>query len=380
MTRKLILLIVAVALYRQLFPGDADIGIIKNSLADIDNTSGKITLQLIRTWCDKDEEGYQFKTPSDIAVDSKNQVYIVDSALNCIRVFDYNGRFIRQIGRRGQGPADVLTPMRIGIDTNDTIWIFEFGNMRIQTFSETGTSISIFKTPMRLTSNLVFPSINQVALYDYYSAIKGDGIIKVFDRTGTIFRQIGSHMLPPQVNLPWQGGEYDSAEISFNSKTQKYCISYKYSQMIQLFQITGELIACIFYETPINKPGLSWNPKRRNYDLDEKKKNYSECVDLDFDNNGFTFVVVSTRLPKENERTSMVFYPGGTIIHTPRSKNYPEKTDMYRLMVFGIDGKITASKQLDVFCDGLYIAKNRIYIIDKTFAQAIYEYRYRIKQ
>jgi hypothetical protein len=370
---------VVVVLYRPLYPGDADIGIIKNSLSEIDSTSEKINLQLTRTWCDKDEEGYRFKTPTDIAVNSKNQTYIVDSALNCVRIFDSNGRFIRQIGRRGQGPGHMLTPMRIGIDANDTIWIFEFGNMRIQTFSETGTSISIFKTPMRLTSNLVFPSINQIALYDYYSAIKGEGIIKVFNRTGTIIRQIGLHMLPPQINLPWPGGEYDSAEISFNTKTQKYCISYKYSQMIQLFQMNGELIACIFYETPINKPELTWNTKRRNYDLKEKKKNYSECVDIALDNNGFVFVVISTRLPKENERTNMVFYPGGTIIHTPLSKKYPERTNMYRLMVFGIDGKIKAAKQLDVFCDGLYIDKNRIYIIDKTFAQAIYEYRYSIK-
>ncbi len=51
---------------------------------------------------------------------------------------------------------------------------------------------------------------------------------------------------------------------------------------------------------------------------------------------------------------------------------------MYGLMVFGADGKILAAKQLDIFCNEIAIYKDRIFMIDTTFAQLIYEYRYKI--
>lgn len=365
--------------FNLLLRSDPDIKIVKNSLSEIESKLGRISLQLVRTWND-DEDGHYFKTPTDIAVDSKNNIYIVDSALHCINVFNSNGRFIRKIGKRGQGPSDLLTPLHIGIDTNNNIWVCEIGNRRIQTFSETGASLSTIKIPLRITSNIIFPSANKIALYDNNSAKNGDGIIKVIDPSGVIVKKIGLNMMPPKVNLPWIGGKYDSHEISYNNRTKIYYVTYKYSQMIQLFKETGDLITCIFYDTPINHLKLSWIQEKRNYEIMEKKEYYSECVDLDIDQNGLLFIVTSTRLPKKNERTSMVFYPGGTIEYRPISKKYPEETDMYRLMILGGDGKILAAKQLDVFCSGIYIHKNRIFIIDNTFTQAIYEYQYNIKK
>ena len=380
MKRNKALLILIFFAYNLLLLSDSDVKIVKNSLSEIKSKSGRISLKLVRTWGDNDEDGYYFKTPTDIAVDSKNCIYIVDSALHIINVFDSNGQFIRKIGKRGQGPSDLLTPLRIGIDTNNTILVWEIGNRRIQTFSETGTSLYNLKIPLIITSNIILPSADKIALYDYYSAKNGEGIIRVIDEKGVIIKKIGINMMPPKVNLPWKGGKYDSHEISYNNKTRIYYVTYKYSQMIQLFKETGVLITCIFYDTPINRLELSWRQKKRNYEIIEKKKYYSECVDLDIDDNGLLFIVTSTRLPKKNERTSMAFYPGGTITYRPGSKNYPEKTDMYQLMVYGTDGKILAAKQLNVFCSGIYIHKNRIFIIDKTFAQAIYEYQYNIKK
>ena len=188
--------------YNLLLLSDPDIKIIKNSLSEIKSKSGRISLKLVRTWGDNDQDDYYFKTPTDIAVDNKNHMYIVDSALNCINVFSSEGKFVRTIGKRGQGPSDLLTPLHIGIDKNNKIWVCEIGNRRIQSFSETGTSISTIKIPIMITSNIIFPSANNIAFYDYYSAKDGEGIIKVIDEKGVIIKKIGLQMLPPQVNLP----------------------------------------------------------------------------------------------------------------------------------------------------------------------------------
>ena len=366
--------------YNLLLLSESNIKIVKNSLSEIKSKSERISLKLVRTWGDNDQDGYYFKTPTDIAFDNNNHIYIVDSALNCINVFSSGGQFVRKIGKRGQGPSDLLTPLHIGIDKNNIIWVCEIGNRRIQSFSETGTSLSTIKIPIMITSNIIFPSANNIAFYDYNSAKDGDGIIKVINEKGVIIKKIGLQMLPPQVNLPWLGGKYDSHEISYNYNTKVYYITYKYSQMIQLFKENGDIIECIFYDTPINSLRLSWKQNRKNFDIIEREKEYSECVDIDIDENGLIFIVISTRLPKRNERVSMVFYPGGDITYSPASKNYPEKTDIYQLMVFGRDGKIMATKQLDIYCQGITIHQNRIFLIDKTFFQKIYEYQYSIKK
>jgi hypothetical protein len=358
---------------------ESDIKLIKNSLSEIDSKLGKISMQLVRTWNDEEENDFYFKTPADIVVDSENNVYIADSALHCINVFNSKGRFIRKIGTHGQGPGDILTPLHIGLDSNNILCVYEFGNRRIQFFSEKGVSFSIIKVDIPLTSNLVFPSKRQIALKDYYSARKGGGIISVLNDEGVKVQKIGTGMLPPRVALPWRGGEYDSHEISYCTKTKQYYIAYKYSQMIQVFQKTGQFSSCIFYDTPINKLKMKWQSKNSNFDLITKKKEYSECTDLSIDDDGRIFVIVTTRQPLENERKSMLFLRDGAIQYYPRSKEFPEKTDMYRLMVLGTDGKILAAKQLNFFCDNIYIHKNRIFIIDMTFNRAIYEFKYAIE-
>lgn len=378
MNKILFLLIAVLFVQKFLLPIALAPETIKNSLPEIQSKMGKISLELIYTWGDGDEEGHIFKTPSDIAIDSENHVYIVDSALHCIKVFDSNRQFIREISRRGQGPGDTLTPINIGINSNNTIWVFEAGNRRIQAFSGKGISQTTVNLKQRMMSNIVFPSKNQIAVYDDLSAKKGEGLITIIEPNSRINRKIGQHILLPQVNLPFRGGQYDSCNISFNLETEQYYITYTYSQMIQQFKKTGEPGICIFYDTPLNKLELSWEPRRRNYDLIKKKKDYSECIDSDINADGLLFIVASTRLPKENEGKSMLFYPDGIIEYQPHSKEYPTKTDIYRLMVFGKNGKILAAKQLDVFCDGIYIHNDHIFLIDKTFAQVIYEFKYKI--
>lgn len=371
--------IIVFLLFNMLLLCSPGIKIIKNSLDEIESKSGKITLDLVRKWVsNEDDDSYYFKTPTDIAVDSKNNIYIVDCALHYVNVFSSDGRYIRKIGQRGQGPGDLLTPEHIGIDEHDAVWIYETGNRRIQCFSGTGASLSISRIQFMISSNIIFPSPNTIALYDYKSAEKGEGIVRIIDRSGVLVNKIGMRMLPPRVDNPWFGGTYDYHGITFNRVNKTYFIAYKYSQMIQIFSTNGEMTACVFYDTPINTLKLVWEPKKMNYDLVDRKKYYSECVDLAIDDSGLLFIVISTRKTRDNEQESMVIIPGGTIMYRPVSKDYPEETDMYRLMVFGSDGKILAARQLTVFCDGIYIHKNHIFIIDRTFTQAIYEYRYSI--
>ena len=162
MKKNKILFMLLYSAYNLLLLSESNIKIVKNSLSEIKSKSERISLKLVRTWGDNDQDGYYFKTPTDIAFDNNNHIYIVDSALNCINVFSSGGQFVRKIGKRGQGPSDLLTPLHIGIDKNNIIWVCEIGNRRIQSFSETGTSLSTIKIPIMITSNIIFPATKRV--------------------------------------------------------------------------------------------------------------------------------------------------------------------------------------------------------------------------
>jgi hypothetical protein len=352
---------------------------IKNSLSEIRQVSGKIHLELNHVWGSEDEVGDEnyFKAPEDIAVDKNNNVYIVDSFLHCVKVFSGSGQFIRKIGQKGQGPGDLLSPISIAVDETNRIWINDFGNRRIQCFSSTGSSIATFRTSLLFFSKIIIPAKTKIALFDIDAAGRGKGIIKILNRSGVKIQIIGANVLPPRIDRSFSGGKFDGHVISYDKKTKQYCVAYTCSQMIHLFRETGEHISTIFYDTPINKLRLAWNSKKKNYDLLEKAKNYSECDDMAVDSKGRIFMIITARLRRKNESISMTMGNGG-IRYVPQDKKYPKKTDLYWFLVFGKNGKIIAAKELDVLCNGIFIHDNRIFLKDKVFEKVIYEYRYKI--
>ncbi|MCK4555993.1 MAG: 6-bladed beta-propeller, partial [Candidatus Aminicenantes bacterium] len=57
-----------------------------------------------------------FHRPSDIEVDLKRVlVYVADSGNHRVLVFDFQGKLLKIIGRKGQGPAEFSNPTGIHI-------------------------------------------------------------------------------------------------------------------------------------------------------------------------------------------------------------------------------------------------------------------------
>ena len=55
-------------------------------------------------------EEYMFSLISSIDVDSNGNIYVLDVKESHIKVFDTDGKFIRIIGKSGQGPARKVCP------------------------------------------------------------------------------------------------------------------------------------------------------------------------------------------------------------------------------------------------------------------------------
>jgi len=92
------------------------------------------------------EEDY-FHQPSDIAVDAaQSLIYVVDSGNHRIVAFDFDGKFIRTIGREGQGPGEFSQPTGAFVYPDSRLAVADYRNNRIQVFDASGKLLSSTNT------------------------------------------------------------------------------------------------------------------------------------------------------------------------------------------------------------------------------------------
>lgn len=84
------------------------------------------------------EEG-GFAAPTDVAWDSKGNIYVSDGYIHCrVAKFDPNGNWIGSFGKCGTGPGEFHTVHNVQIDKNDHVWVADRTNGRIQIFDTNG--------------------------------------------------------------------------------------------------------------------------------------------------------------------------------------------------------------------------------------------------
>lgn len=67
-------------------------------------------------------------SPFNFAVDSRGRILFADPFGSIgVRVFDADGRFVRTIGKRGQGPGEFMGVFSIAVDERDSIHVFHGG-------------------------------------------------------------------------------------------------------------------------------------------------------------------------------------------------------------------------------------------------------------
>ncbi|MDH4271746.1 MAG: 6-bladed beta-propeller, partial [Candidatus Aminicenantes bacterium] len=84
------------------------------------------------------KEERAFADINDIAVDASENIYVLDIRQGKIRVFDKNGQYLRDIGQRGQGPAEFQFPNQILVTPGQEFAIVDLIASRLLFFSLAG--------------------------------------------------------------------------------------------------------------------------------------------------------------------------------------------------------------------------------------------------
>jgi hypothetical protein len=80
----------------------------------------------------EEDENYLFYKTWHLAVDRQGNIYVLDGGNIRIQVFDKNGRYLRTIGRKGQGPGEFQSPQGVFInDKKGEVYVPDFRSIKV---------------------------------------------------------------------------------------------------------------------------------------------------------------------------------------------------------------------------------------------------------
>jgi len=80
-------------------------------------------------------EGILLELITSVRVDENENIYLQDARARKIKIFDKEGNFLREFGRRGQGPGEFQIPRFLQLLSLNKLKVFDLGNKRISIFS-----------------------------------------------------------------------------------------------------------------------------------------------------------------------------------------------------------------------------------------------------
>jgi len=228
---------------------------------------GKLKLEIVEEDLIREsdiDENYMYKYVRDIAVDSNNNIYLLDSHLKNIFKYDYNGKFIHAVGNFGQGPGEYMSPRGIFVDDRNNLYVNDNGRAIIK-FSSNGLFKSRIKLCLHMTSNNFFVDDNG-NIYGFFREISDTEIRKVFiklDQKGQALKRIKEYV-ETNLNVKRVGSgaiigglshEY-SADIFFSSILNKqHCIGENLKYELEVYDLQGKLV--LSYDKAENPQSIS---------------------------------------------------------------------------------------------------------------------------
>ena len=153
------------------------------------NPAGQLTLILgkagIAGESDKTYNIALFDRPADVAFDSADNIYVADGYGNSRVVkFDKDGNFIKTWGTKGSGAGQFNLVHNIAVDSKNTVYVIDRENRRIQLFDTNGEYL-------REWNNIGNPFGLAIVNDDFFVTDGKDGFIYRLDHSGKMIVKYG---------------------------------------------------------------------------------------------------------------------------------------------------------------------------------------------
>lgn len=105
------------------------------------DASGKLVQVLMEFETGAGEQALD--TPSNIAEDVDQNLYVVDLGISCIKKFSPQGQWLATFGREGEGRDEMMSPRDLAVDAQGNIYIADSGNNRILKWDNQGRCLLV---------------------------------------------------------------------------------------------------------------------------------------------------------------------------------------------------------------------------------------------
>ena len=106
---------------------------------------------------------------------TNNEFVVMDDGNNCLYLFNNTGKFIRKIGRTGQGPGEFIGPKHLITGVDGIIYVFDIGTERVSIFSKDGDFIKSLRIEFGTISPTIYDTdkiiINISATTGFYFSV-----------------------------------------------------------------------------------------------------------------------------------------------------------------------------------------------------------------
>ena len=83
------------------------------------------------------DDPYMLGRVSSVAA-SSDHIYVIDGQVPALRVYDWNGNFLHDLGHEGEGPGEFRYPTGVGVDGAGRVWLHDQISTRIVVFAPSG--------------------------------------------------------------------------------------------------------------------------------------------------------------------------------------------------------------------------------------------------
>ena len=92
------------------------------------------------------EEEFIFQYTPNLVVDEEENIYVLDTRAAHVFVFDRQGQLVRDFGKQGQGPGEMMYPMDFRAAPQGELMILDIGQARLNFFSQNGEYLRSIQT------------------------------------------------------------------------------------------------------------------------------------------------------------------------------------------------------------------------------------------
>jgi hypothetical protein len=365
------------------------IRVVHNKKVGVWGANPRVAIELVRTIgdIDTDDENLAFDSPLDMAVDPAGNAFILDSGNKRIQVFGPDGKYVRTIGRRGQGPGEFESLSSISIDRQGNFHVLDSAQRRIQVFTPRGEVLKTTPiTKLRIDRMRILgsgPIVAQVSIiFGMGGVAKEKAQPKLVDLLGPDLEVVG------EFGEPFDYGDEMTNRIGnswyFDVDGEDHiCLCFVYQNRIERYTPEGKLLwradRELSYSTKLIEKGRQEVTANSTRYFAPKLNRVTDA--LAADEKGRIWVVTRDRqIRKEEEVTIMV---SGSVAGGSTRKVVGDTdmrtTDMYKLEVFGPDGVLLGAIPVTHFVDGIWIHQDRLFLLDRDRGVQFYEYRIREK-